>query len=237
MPEAPELSRPIRARRRARPTVPPPDSVSLPPADEPDDGLPRRERKRREVRDRLYRAAVSLFTEQGFEATTMDAIAERADVARATVFNYFSQKVAFLEEWGLRRRAHVARAMAANDLADHPVTEQLRCYFQELATLNLASRPQTAILMDASWRFGGLLRDPGPGRLLSQIVEAGVRQGEVRPDVDPALAGQILSTAYFSTVLRWIESEPPPFSLTEQLDKMLDIVLRGLLVHEPAKLT
>ncbi len=47
---------------------------------------------------------------------------------------------------------------------------------------------------------------------------------------DPAEAGQILSTAYFSTVLRWIDSEPPPFSLTAQLDKMLDIILRGLLV-------
>lgn len=234
MPEAPELSRPHRARRRAQPTTPPPDSVSLPPADEPDDGLPRRERKRREVRDRLYRAAVSLFTEQGFEATTMDAIAERADVARATVFNYFAQKVTFLEEWGLRRRAYVTRAMAANDLADQPVTEQVRRYFQELATLNLASRAQTAVLMDASWRFGGLLRDPGPGRLLSQIVEAGIRRGEVRPDVDPALAGQILSTAYFSTVLRWIESEPPPFPLTEQLDKMLDIILRGLLAQKTA---
>ena len=228
------MSRPLRARRRAQSPPARPDSVSLPPADEPDDGLPRRERKRREVRDRLYRAAVSLFTEQGFEATTMDAIAERADVARATVFNYFSQKVAFLEEWGIRRRAYVARAIAANDLADHPVPEQARRYFEELAALNQASRAQTAVLMDASWRFGGLLRDPGPGRLLSQIVEAGLRRGEVRPDVDPALAGQILSTAYFSTVLRWIESEPPPFSLHEQLDKMLDIVLRGLLAQEPA---
>jgi AcrR family transcriptional regulator len=159
----------------------------------------------------------------------MDAIAERADVARATVFNYFSQKIAFLEEWGVRRRAYVARAMAAEDHDDKPVAEQLRRYFQELAALNLASRAQTAVLMDASWRFGGLLRDPAPGRLLSQIVQTGQQRQEIRPDVDPALVGQILSTAYFSTVLRWIESEPPPFSLNEQLDRMLDIVLRGVL--------
>lgn len=218
-----------RGRRRTQTAGAAPDSVTLPPADEPDDSLPRRERKRREVRDRLYRTAVSLFTEQGYEATTMDAIAESADVARATVFNYFSQKVAFLEEWGIRRRAHVARAMAANDLADRPAAEQVQRYFQELAALNLASRAQTAVLMDASWRFGGLLRDATPDLLLSQIVRAGQRRGELRPDVDPAQAGQILATGYFSTVLRWIQSEPPPFSLTAQLDKMLDIVLRGLL--------
>ena len=159
----------------------------------------------------------------------MEAIAERADVARATVFNYFSQKIAFLEEWGARRRAYVARSMAANDLGDKPAAEQLRRYFHELAALNIASRAQTAVLMDASWRFGGLLRDPAPGRLLAQVVETGRQRGEVRSDVDPALAGQILSTAYFSTVLRWTDTEPAPFSLTEQLDKMLDIVLRGVL--------
>lgn len=230
MAETSPLSSPLRGRPRS-PAAP--DSISLPPADEIRADLPRRERKRREVRDRLYRAAVSLFTEQGFEATTMDAIAERADVARATVFNYFAQKIAFLEEWGARRRAYIARAMAADDLGERSVTEQARQYFDELAALNLASRAQTVVLMDASWRFGGLLRDPGPGQLLAQIVEAGVRRGEVRSDVDPALAGQILSTAYFSTVLRWIDAEPPPFSLTAQLGRTLDIVLRGLLT-EPA---
>jgi len=49
----------------------------------------RRVRRRQEVRRRVYRAAVELFVERGFDATTMDDIAERADVARATVFNHF----------------------------------------------------------------------------------------------------------------------------------------------------
>jgi len=230
MPTNAPLSSPARKRRQTRVAGAVPDSASLPPAEPAPDELPRRERKRREARDRLYQTAVSLFTEHGFEATTMDAIAERADVARATVFNYFSQKVAFLEEWGVRRRAYVARAMAAAELEDQPVTQQLRRYFQEMAALNLASRPQTAALMDASWRFGGLLRDPAPDLLLSQIVQTGQRRGELRTEIDPAQAGQILSTAYFSTVLRWIDAEPPPFPLIEQLDKMLDIILRGLLV-------
>lgn len=230
-----ETSQLSSATRTARANPAPPDSISLPPADEADDELPRRERKRREVRDRLYRTAVSLFTEQGFEATTMDAIAERADVARATVFNYFAQKVAFLEEWGIRRRAYIARTMAVSDLGDRTVAEQLSHYFQELAALNEASRTQTAVLMDASWRFGGLLRDPSPGGLIAEIVEHGVGRGEVRPDADTALAGQILTTAYFSSVLRWIDAEPPPFSLTQELDKTLDIVLRGLITDASAE--
>jgi AcrR family transcriptional regulator len=35
-------------------------------------------------------AALELFVERGYDNTTMDEIAERADVARAAVFNYFA---------------------------------------------------------------------------------------------------------------------------------------------------
>ena len=64
----------------------------------------RRTRRRQESRERVYRAAVELFVERGFEATTMDDIADRADVARATVFNYFQRKTAFLDQWSALRR-------------------------------------------------------------------------------------------------------------------------------------
>jgi AcrR family transcriptional regulator len=58
----------------------------------------RRARRRAEGRPRVFQAAVELFVERGFDATTMDDIADRADVARATVFNYFQRKTAFLDE-------------------------------------------------------------------------------------------------------------------------------------------
>ena len=54
--------------------------------------LGRRERKKLETRQRISTAAFALFVERGYEATTVEAIAERADVAKGTVFNYFPQK-------------------------------------------------------------------------------------------------------------------------------------------------
>ena len=62
----------------------------------------RRERKRQASRERLYSAAIALFLEHGFDATPVDQIANPADVARATAFNYVPQKVTYLEEWGRR---------------------------------------------------------------------------------------------------------------------------------------
>jgi AcrR family transcriptional regulator len=44
------------------------------------------------ARERLVVAAVDLFTEQGYDATTVAQIAERAEVTRSTFFRYFSDK-------------------------------------------------------------------------------------------------------------------------------------------------
>jgi AcrR family transcriptional regulator len=189
----------------------------------------RRERRRLEVRERLYTAAISLFLERGFTATTMDDIAERADVARATVFYHFPQKISFLEEWGRHRRARVAEILRREQAGDRPVADQLRCYLGEMAKINLNARQESAVLMDAAARHGALFREPMLDVELARLIEQGRQTGEIRPDADAAQAGVILAIGYFSTVLRWIVADPPPFSLPDQIDSMLDIVLRGVL--------
>src|SRR5947207_6679861 len=44
------------------------------------------------ARERLVMAAVDLFTEQGYDATTVAEIAERAGVTKSTFFRYFPDK-------------------------------------------------------------------------------------------------------------------------------------------------
>ncbi|HEX6443799.1 MAG TPA: helix-turn-helix domain-containing protein [Streptosporangiales bacterium] len=51
-----------------------------------------RARKKLRTRELIFRTAVRLFEERGYEATTVAEIAEAADVATKTFFNYFRSK-------------------------------------------------------------------------------------------------------------------------------------------------
>ena len=53
-----------------------------------------RDRKKLETRDALARVAAELFGQRGFEAVTIDEIAEAAGVSRRTYFRYFATKEA-----------------------------------------------------------------------------------------------------------------------------------------------
>ena len=137
---------------------------------EPDPQLPtggptvavsdRRARRRQEARDRVYHAAVELFIERGFDATTMDDIADRADVARATVFNYFQRKTAFLDEWAALRRRKAQAAVQRRHLRDHALPEILARYMIELARLSTQARIETVALMGAAIHTTNVFGNP-----------------------------------------------------------------------------
>lgn len=188
----------------------------------------RRARKRQESRERLYAAAIALFLDDGFDATTVEQIANRADVARTTAFNYFPQKTAYLEEWGSRRRHRVRTRLELDAPGEGSAAAHLCRYLQEMALVNTEARLETQALMEPSIRMGQALFAPTLDVDLAAVVHRGQQSGEFRDDVAADQVGVVLAATYFSTVLHWTAAGPSPFDLEDRLQQTLDLLLRGL---------
>ncbi|MCV9944524.1 MULTISPECIES: TetR family transcriptional regulator [Rhizobium] len=78
----------------------------------------RRERKRRQTRERIEQAAMALFLQRGFDATTIEDITEAADVSKRSFFDYFPSKEEVVFAW---QDAFADRLMAA--IAARPADE------------------------------------------------------------------------------------------------------------------
>ena len=86
----------------------------------------RRERRRTETRERIFRAALKLFARQSFTATTVEEITEAADVGKGTFFNYFPSKEHVLAAFGQMHAGKVAAGLAAVERGEASAREVLR---------------------------------------------------------------------------------------------------------------
>src|SRR5829696_7959116 len=84
-----------------------------------------RERKKQHTRDALVAAAFGLFGRQGFEATTVDEIADAVPVSARTFFRYFGSKDDVILEFVADQYTAVFAAFEARP-AGEPVLTALR---------------------------------------------------------------------------------------------------------------
>ncbi len=181
------------------------------------------------MHDRVYNAAVELFIKQGFDSTTMDGIAGAADVARATVFNHFPRKTAFLDEWSSRRRQRALAAVEAERRETHSLREIFTVYMIELAYMSASTRKETVALMGATIQATNVLSDPPLAGELAAFVSLAQGAGEVRGDLDAQHTGLLAAAGYFTMLSRWIAADSAPFDLQAALLQMVDLLFRGIV--------
>ncbi|MEV0084984.1 helix-turn-helix domain-containing protein [Saccharopolyspora sp. NPDC050642] len=88
------------------------------PASRPQD---RRHRRTMRTRAAIEAAALKLFTEQGFASTTVEQIAEAADIAPRTFFRHFPSKDAVLFGDPGRETERMREVLAARPAGEHPM--------------------------------------------------------------------------------------------------------------------
>jgi AcrR family transcriptional regulator len=94
----------------------------------------RRDRKRLETRNGLAAVALELFAERGFDAVTVNDIADRADVDPSTFYRHFGSKEAVifsdLGDW----TGHLGDAVRAQP-AELPLLDAMRLGIKDLAAM------------------------------------------------------------------------------------------------------
>ncbi|MEV7620631.1 TetR/AcrR family transcriptional regulator [Microbacterium sp. NPDC089321] len=180
-------------------------------------------RPRASSRETLAEAACELFLEQGYEATSIVDITQRAGVSRSSFFNYFSSKSDVL--WsGFDARvdaALVALVRLGTEADGDSVRDALRPMLHGLAPdpLALALRNASAMGVEAE-----LMRDTGlrHARLASAIAATARSAGVevIRADI----LGSALATAVLSSVRVWAEQGAGQASLESQFDEALHAI-------------
>lgn len=137
-----------------------------------------RERKRRETHRRITDAALRLFLENGYEATTLDAVAAEAGIARRTFFHYFRSKEEIILAWQSALPDALHDAVLRQDAAMPP----LEALEHGLTSLAAGIRPEVAVLVSGIVRSNEQLRMSNQAKFLNMERAAYDALCALKPD-------------------------------------------------------
>jgi len=194
--------------------------VGAPDAPERPRGRPRSAIADKAIRD----AAVDLFAERGFEGFSVEDVADRAGVSKATVYRRYPSKVDLVVEAG---------SCLATDELTFPDTGNLRDDVRGLARSlvnafkNTRAGKMMPVMTFERRRYPEL--DAGYRRFLAdrkartrEVLRRGIDRGELPPDTDVAVMSSMLVGPIFHRLM--ITQEPMNDAF---VDALVDALLRG----------
>src|ERR1051325_5574183 len=194
------------------------------------------ERQKQERRRQIIAAAKSVFADSGYHGASINAIIERAQIARGTFYLYFESKSAvfdsILDEALADLRKRIRRIEVDDPAAPAP---QVQLRDQVIATLEyiVRDRPLAILLLSAGHTpdaeaaerldlFFGEVRS-----LLVRAMESGMEIGLLRK-VDPQLAAAAM-LGMIRGVIEQLIREPSAPPIETVVAEVLMVALRGVL--------
>ena len=190
-------------------------------------GRPRSERARRAI----LRAANELLEGEGFAAVTVEAIAERAGVSKATVYRWWPNRAAVVMDGFLS---------TVSSEVPFPHTgharEDIRIHMRRLAEAFSGKIGRTVAALIAEGQSDPELAEALRSRWLSvrraearEILELGIERGELREDLDLEVAVDVL---YGPIYYRMLVGHAPLEG--DFADALADHIFAGLAAGDPA---
>ena len=193
----------------------------------------RMERRKEATRRRIIEAAYTLFEKHGFEATSMESIAEEADVAKGTLYNHFPAKEAIVAE-EIRQTLSAEAADWMSTLRDLPDTSARMAFlFRELLSRIdtkrdifahfLRYRMQRMVVLQWEWEESVKTGVPLFGEA---IIAMGREQGDLRDDIEPAAQEELFEFVLLSLIKKYYAS-PDFFDFSTSCSQVIDLFLNG----------
>lgn len=200
----------------------------------------RRQRRSAEIRERLFRAALKLFSEKGFAETTVEDITNAADVGKGTFFNHFPSKEHMLIGFSDMQLGKLQQAVEGLRASNEPMPVFLRKLSVRM-TEEPARAPDVvraillANLSNSAVRSTMREKHERALVLLTQLIETGQQRGEFRRDLPAKELAQVFRQMVFGTLLMW--SVYGDATLPERINTALNVLWMGLAPRENTSVT
>lgn len=200
----------------------------------------RREDKRELTRQQMMDAAADLFADRGYESTSVEDIAEKANVSKGTFYYHFETKEALVVE--LRRNMLAGTTEKAFSLlatGEPPITVLERLLLEraaftqkqpELAKVFFLQRIQYIFFKDEDL----IVRPDANGNrtmlfrvAIYELVCEGQKRGQIRADQSPAELTGMITACFLHAQGAWLASDRSS-SLVEKVHRWLHALLDGV---------
>jgi AcrR family transcriptional regulator len=185
------------------------------------------------ARQRIVAAAVALFAEQGFDATSVNQVVARAGVAKGALYHHFDSKDDLLYEVYrelVDRQLAGLQAILARKLDP---ASTLRALIDDLVITTAASAAEAKVFARESHRLGDAnqARVRAARRRIHDAVIELVRRGQAAGDFAPVASPEMVSFTLFGVINSlpvWYRPEGPkqPDELAAELAALILAALR-----------
>jgi len=193
-----------------------------------DKPMGRRERKKAQTRDKIFQAAMGLFSKADYDSVTIEQICEAADVANGTFFLHFPTKAAVLDELNVRLSDSLMTELQGQKGSAADKLRQVR-----EAVIRLWSEQAPLMHHMLSEMLTRPLDQQGTGAtqqlvaLVHEIIVEGQANGEFSKEFDPAVSSSLLIAGWNGITVTFAgkQSEEAAMAANEQV---LNFILRAL---------
>jgi len=200
--------------------------------------LNRRQAAKVRTRQKVLDAARALFAERGYEPATIRDIAKGAGMSTGAVFANFQDKAELFEAVLSEDLAKLAETLRTAAAAETSLRARLLAALTAGYHGSLEQLPLVQAVVARSWfqPVASEMRTRTAIKPLVMVVsdalQAGVREGELRQDADVRLLSELIYDAYLSNYRGAAYDGWTMQQMTTRIGKQIDVILAGQISRQ-----